>query len=175
MFDLNSSAIPGGVVVAGVFVAVVFGAGLGPLIADRTIAASGWPVICETRLREGQVSQSHGTSSAPDISCGDITDAIGNGSEALCNLGGDLLIDLMKLGTKLDPQTAIRERAANRASRIAELAPTKCACAAKTVASDRWGWGLYAATGRLMGGPDDLNADLTQALHGSACAMKLED
>ncbi|WP_386627503.1 hypothetical protein [Sulfitobacter geojensis] len=175
MFDLNSLPISGGVVVAGAVLAVVFGAGLGPLVADRTIAASGWTMTCESSLRSDQVSQSRDTSSAPDISCGDITDVIGNGSDALCNLGGDLLIDLMKLGTKLDPQTAIRERAANRASRIAELAPTKCACAAKTVASDRWGWGLYAATGRLIGGPDDLNTDLTQALHGSACAMKLED
>jgi len=175
MLDINSLNIPGGVIVAGIVVAAVFGVGLGPLVADRTIAASGWTATCEKRLKSNQSPQSKSTSEIPNISCGDITDAIGNGSDAVCDLGGNTLIDLLKLGTQFDPQAALREREATRAARIADLAPTKCACAAKTVASDRWSWGLYAATGRLIGGPTDINSDLTQALHSSACAMKLEE
>jgi len=175
MLDLNSLNIPGGVIVAGVAVAAVFGVGLGPLVADRTIAMSGWAATCEEGLRTNQSSKSQSTSQTPDFSCGDIIDAIGNGSDTLCDLGGDTLISLLKLGTQLDPQAALREREAIRAARIADLAPTKCACAAKTVASDKWSWGLHAATGRLIGGPTDLSRDLTQALHSPACAMKLEE
>lgn len=174
MFDLNSLPISGGIVVAAALWAGVSAFALGPLVASRTIATSGWSNTCEADLRGAIATQVPKPQTHPTISCADVLGAVGNGANQLCDQGGDLLFKLLTIDPLAAQKEQLRRRDAARLTRIAELAPSRCSCASRIVASDRLSWGLFAGSGRLIGGPVNLQSDLTQALHSPICAMKVE-
>lgn len=176
MFDINSLPISGGIITAGIFWAVFSGFVLGDVVAERTISNSGWEASCEQDLRAGIAAQRpQAETTTPNLSCGALMGVIGNGAGQLCDQGGNLLFDLMTIDPLAHQKEQMRQREELRLSRIADLAPSRCSCAASVVGADRLMWGLFAGTARLAGGPKNLRSDLTQALHSPACALKLED
>jgi len=174
MIDINTLPISGGILVAGIGWAVISGAVLGPLVADRTIQKSGWHQICERKIKQSLIEQRPQEQSTPKIECGSFMKIFGRGADQFCRQGGDELFDLMTIDPLAGQKERLRQQKAQRLERLAELAPTQCACAATVVKDDRLGWGLYAGTARIAGGPDNLNADLTRALYSPVCALKLE-
>ena len=170
MFDLSPLPVSGGVIAAGLTSAALFGFVLGPLVADRTIQNSGWPEVCLADLREGTVDTQLQPEPAPSVNCKDLMGVFGQDADQLCDLGGNAFFDLLTLDPLAEQKEQARRWEAARVSRIAELAPSRCSCASSLVASDRLKWGSFAGSARLIGGPDDLNAELTQALHSPACA-----
>lgn len=174
MFDINPLPISGDIVVAGIAWAALSGFVLGPVVAERTIANSDWHQTCEQDLRANVEAQIPQTEVKPDISCNQLMGAIGNGADELCNHGGDLLFDLLSIDPLAGQKEQARRLETERLSRIAELTPSRCSCAAAVVGADRLTWGLHAGSARLAGGPQDLSADLTKALHSPACAMRVE-
>lgn len=176
MFDINSLPISGGVITAGIVWAVFSGFVLADVVAERTIANSGWEASCEQDLRANiTVQRPQAKTSTPNLSCDALMGVIGNGAGQLCDQGGDLLFNLMTIDPLTHQKEQMRQREEERLSRIADLAPSRCSCAANVVGADRLMWGLFAGTARLAGGPKNLQSDLTQALHSPACALKLED
>ncbi len=170
MFDMNSLPIPGGIIVAGVTWAVISGFAIGPFVAQRSIEISDWQAICQSGLRRSAVVQAPERQSMPDITCGDIMNIFGNGADSFCNQGGNALFDLLKIDPLAGQKEQLRRREIARLARIAELAPSRCSCAASVVGADRLKWGLYAGSARLFGGPKNLQSDLKQALYSSACS-----
>lgn len=170
MFDFNSLPIPGGVFVAGITWAALSAFVLGPVVADRTIENTGWHKICERDLHASAVSQIPKAQSKPDLRCKDIANLFGPDARQLCELGGDTLFEIITIDPLAAQKEQARQHEADRLSRIAELAPSACSCAASSVSADRLSWGLYAGSARLIGVPKNLQADLTQALHAPACA-----
>lgn len=170
MFDMISIPISGGVVAAGIAWAALAGFVLGPVIADRTISNSGWHLTCEQDLRASVISQRPQAVTGPDISCDTLMGVLGGGADQLCDQGGDLLFDLLSIDPLAGQKEQARRVEAERLSRIAELAPSRCSCASSLVTADRLEWGLYAGSARLIGGPDDLSAALIEALHTPSCA-----
>jgi hypothetical protein len=170
MFELNPLPITGGVIAAGITSAALFGFVLGPLVADRSILNSGWHELCVADLKETTTAARPQAEAAPSVDCKDLMGVFGEGADQLCDLGGDIFVDILTL----DPLAAQKEQARNREkarlSRIANLAPSRCSCATSLVSADRLEWGLYAGSARLIGGPDDLTAALTEALHAPSCA-----
>lgn len=171
MFELNSLPIPGGVVVAGIAWAAIAGFGLGPVVAERTIENTSWPVMCESALLAEIAEEAPRETARPDISCRSVLGVFGAELRGFCAEGGDQLFDLLTIDPLASQKAALRQREAARLDRIAALAPSRCSCAASVVASDRVTWGLYAGSARLAGGPKNLNADLIEALHAPACAQ----
>lgn len=172
MFELNSLPIPGGVIVAGIAWAAIAGFGLGPVVAERSIQTTAWPAMCEaTLLAEIAVQAPPTVTTAPALKCNAILGLFGPEMRALCAEGGDQLFNLLSIDPLAGQKEAARQRKAARLKRIADLAPSRCSCAASVVASDRVMWGLYAGSARLVGGPNNLNATLVEALHGAACTQ----
>ena len=174
MFDFNTLPIPGGVIVAGIAWAAI-SAALGQVVAERTIQNSGWIEACEQGLRAETLRQRPQSAPTPEIACDQVMGLLGQGADALCDQGGDQLFELLNADPLAGQREQLRQREENRLARIAALAPTRCSCAASTVRADRLSWGLFAGSARFLGGPDDLQADLTRALHSSACAFSAED
>ncbi len=174
MLDLNSLSIPGGVIVAGIAWATVSGFVLGPIVAERTIEISGWQKICEAKLRSSIVARVPPVQSKPNIGCGDVLKLFGNGADQLCNQGGNEFFKLLTIDPLARQKEQLRQRKLEKLSRIAELAPSRCTCAASIVESDRVLWGVFAGSARLIGGPKNLQSDLTQALHGQDCSKLAE-
>ena len=172
MFDLNSLPISGGAFAAGITSVVLFGFVLGPIVADRTIENSGWHKTCETNLRSSVAAQNPKSQSRPKIACGDVMKIFGmvGGAEQLCNQGGNAIFDLMMIDPLAQQKERLRKRQAARLARIADQAPSRCSCASSVVGADRMSWGLFAGSARQFGGPKNLQADLTQALHSPGCA-----
>jgi len=170
MFDLNSLPIPGGVLVAGITWAAISAFVLSPVVADRTIENSGWHKTCEAKLRSSIAVQIPQAQSRPKIACGDVMKIFGNGADQLCDQGGNAIFDLMMIDPLAQQKERLRKRQADRLARIAALAPTKCTCASSLVASKRLFWGLFAGSARQLGGPKNLQSDLTHALHSTDCA-----
>ena len=170
MFDVNSLPIPGGIFVAGITWAVISGVALGPLVADRTIENSGWQSMCQTKLRNSVAARVPKVQSRPNIACGDIMKIFGNGADSFCNQGGDAVFNLLTIDPLAGQRDQLRRREAARLARIAELAPSRCSCAASLVRADRLTWGLFAGSARFIGGPQNLQSNLTQALHSPACS-----
>jgi hypothetical protein len=174
MIDINTLPISGGIIFAGISWAVISGVVLGPLVADRTIEKSGWHQICERKIKQSLIEQRPQEQSTPKIECGSFMKILGYGSDQFCRQGGDELFDWMTIDPLAGQKERLRQQKAQRLERLAELAPTQCSCAAAVVKDDRLGWGLFAGTARLAGGSDNLNADLTRALHSPVCTLKLE-
>lgn len=170
MFDLNPLPVSGGVIAAGLTSAALFGFVLGPLVAERSIQNSGWNEICVADLRKTTSVELPRSEPAPSVNCKDLMGVFGQDADQLCNLGGNAFFDLLTLDPLAGQKEQARRWEAARISRIAELAPSRCSCASSLVASERLDWGLYAGSARLIGGPGDLNAKLTKALHSPACA-----
>ena len=172
MFDLNSLPISGGVIVAGITWAAISAFALGPVVADRTIENSGWHKTCETNLRSSIAARIPKPQSTPKITCGDIAKIFGMAGDAdqLCEQGGNAIFDLMMIDPLAGQKEQMRKRQAARLAQIADQAPSRCSCASSFVASDRLSWGLFAGSARQLGGPKNLQAKLTQALHSPECA-----
>ncbi len=170
MIDVNTLPIPAGALVAGALWAGVSVLALGPLVADRTIDRSSWAEFCERNLRAAIVRQIPQPESSPTVSCDDTIGAVGQFGRDFCEMGGDVLIDLLTIDPTAGARNAARQAEENRLRRLAEAAPSRCACAASAVASDWQTWGLHAGSARFLGGPDDLQADLMQALQSPRCA-----
>lgn len=175
MFDLNSLPIPGGVIVAGVTWTLVAGFALGPVVANRTIEQTGWHVTCKNDLRGSVAAQVPQARSKPRIACGDVMKIFGNGANQFCSQGGNAIFDLLAIDPLAAQKEQLRRRNAARLARITKLAPSRCSCAAAIVGADRLKWGLYAGSARLIGGPQNLQSDLTQALHSPSCSLHGED
>ncbi len=171
MFDLNSLPIPGGLLVAGLSWAVISGVVLAPIVAKRTIENTGWHQTCATNLRRSLAEQVPQKQSSPKLSCRDAMGILVPGMAHFCNDGAGKILDrLLKFDPLAQQKEMLREREAARIGRIAANAPSRCSCAASKVGADRWTWGVFAGSARFLGGPDDLNADLVQALHSPICA-----
>lgn len=170
MFELNSLPIPGGVIIAGITSAALFGFALGPLVADRTINKSGWHHTCVTDLQERTTAALPSNAPTPSINCSEMMGLFGQDANQLCDLGGNAFFLMLMLDPLAGQKEQVRRQATARLSRIAELAPSRCSCASSVVASERLSWGLYAGSARIVGGPNDLKAELTAALHSPTCA-----
>lgn len=171
MLDISSLQIPGGALLAGI-AWVGLSALAGPEIAERSIAKTGWTEHCHAQIRADVEALAPREAPKPDVSCDDLVNAFLPGANQLCRQGGDLFVDLMMIDPAAGAKAQARAAKERRLSRIAELAPTRCSCAAKAVAADRTWW-LNAGSLRIAGGSDDLQADLTRALHGT-CALSVE-
>jgi len=175
MFDMNSLPISGGVVAAGIAWAALAGFVLGPVVTDRTIDKMGWFTTCETELRGGLAAQAPTPPKAqPQIGCKELMGIFGNGAHQLCDQGAGPLFELLTIDPLAGQKEQARQMETARLARIAELAPSRCSCAARVVGADRLTWGLYAGSARLISAPDDLSSALTQALHSPACAFAKE-
>ena len=174
MIDVNQLPISGGILVAGLGWVFLSGIVLGPFVADRTIQKSGWHQICERKIKQSLIDQRPRKQTTPEIDCGSVMKIFGPGADQFCRQGGDELFELMTIDPLAGQKESLRQQKAQRLERLAELAPTQCACATTVVKDDRLGWGIFAGTARIAGGPDNLNADLTRALYSPACALKLE-
>ena len=171
--DINTLPISGGVLLTALGWAAISALVLGPLAAHRTIEATQWPAQCAAEVRSDIAAQ------APprplDLTCnaavgllndllnGDRAPGFGAPLPPRCGPLGELFVENI---INADPHAAERQRL----DRVAARAPSACACAADVVAGDRIRWGLYAGSARLLGGPRDIEADLTAALHGPHCA-----
>ena len=183
--DLNALPVSGGFVLALLLWALISVYGLGPEIAEREIHRTEWHNSCPAALRAKIEAKRPANITAPSMSCHDFgrlaDEHIGYGTgNQLCNGVGSMFGDMIELASKFDPNRIAMEQAKARTnsqlSQAAELAPTRCSCAASSVASDKVRWGIHAGTGRLAGnGADTLIGDLTQALHTPACALKVEE
>ena len=173
--DFSILPISGGVFVAGALWAGVSAFAFGPLVADRMTEISGWSASCEATLESNILSQTPPAQTRPSVGCNELMGLFGNGADQLCGQGGDALFKLLTINPLAEQKEAARQRERARLARIAELAPSRCSCAAKLVGADRVRWGLYAGSARLIGRSDDLLADLTQALHSPACVLRGED
>lgn len=173
--DFSTLPISGGIIVAGALWAGVSAFALGPLVADRMTEISGWSASCEAMLDNSVASQTPPPPPRPSVGCNELMGLFGNGADQLCGQGGDTIFNLLTIDPLAAQKEAARERERARLARVAELAPSRCSCAARVVGADRVRWGLYAGSARLIGGSDDLLADLTQALHSPACDFRGED
>lgn len=169
MIDLNSLPIPAGALVAGAVWAGVSVLALGPLVAERTIDRSGWAIFCERNLRAAIVEQMPQRQNSQQLSCEESAGQFGQLGRDFCDLGGDILIDLLTIDPTAGAREAARRAEEDRLNRLAEQASSRCSCAASEVAADRVSWGLHAGSARLLGGPDDLQADLIHALQAPRC------
>lgn len=173
--DFSTLPISGGIIVAGALWAGVSAFALGPLVADRMTEISGWSASCEAMLDNSVTSQTPQPPPRPPVGCNELMGLFGNGADQLCGQGGDAIFNLLTIDPLVAQKEAARQRERARLDRIAELAPSRCSCAAKLVGADRVRWGLYAGSARIIGGSDDLLADLTHALHSPACVLHGED
>ena len=108
-------------------------------------------------------------STGPKISCTGLALVLFPEALEFCAKGGDTLFEVLTT----DPTEIAREKARKletaRLKRIADMAPSACACANKSVQSDRVRWGLHAGSVRLIGDTGNLQAELDQALNSSSC------
>lgn len=175
MLDMSNIPISGGMMMAGALWAGVSAFALGPLVASRTIDNMGWFTTCETDLRGGLAAQAPTPPKAqPQIGCKELMGVFGKGADQLCDQGAGTLLDLLTIDPLAGQKEQARRIETARLARIAELAPSRCSCAARVVGADRLSWGLYAGSARLISAPDDLSSALTQALHSPACAFAKE-
>lgn len=170
MIDLNSLPIPAGALVAGAVWAGVSVLALGPLVAERTIDRSGWAIFCELNLRTVIIEQMPQRQTSQLRPCEESAGQFGQLGRDFCDLGGDILIDLLTIDPTAGAREAARRAAEERLNRLAEQASSRCSCAASQVAADRVSWGLHSGSARLLGGPDDLQANLMHALQAPHCA-----
>lgn len=171
MFDMNSLPVPGGIIVAGALWAGVSVFALGPVVANRTIEKTNWNAACEKILNENLAAKVPQPEIRPNISCGKVLGAFGPEMRRLCRQGGDQFFDLLTIDPLAAQKKRARQREADRLARIAALSPSRCSCAARIVGADRLAWGLYAGSPRLLGGPQNLKSDLTQALYSPSCKL----
>lgn len=170
MIDLNSLPIPGGALLAGIgWIGISLGL-LGPLVAERTIEKAGWAGFCERNLRAAITEQIPERPSSQQRSCADTVGVMGEFGRDFCDLGGGILLDLMTIDPTSGAREVARQAEEERLNRLADQAPSTCSCAASQVASDRLGWGLHAGSARVLGGPEDLEADLLHALQAPRCS-----
>lgn len=183
--DINTFPISGRLLMTLLLWGGVSAFALGPLVATREIERANWGEACAASLATQIDARRPVQSDIPDVGCaelGQLMDGLlGQGAgRAICSdeVGGavDGTIDLIrKLDPNLHAQDAARELAERQSEQSAELAPTRCTCAADVVASDRLRWAVYAGSGRFIGkGTETLTSDLTQALHQPVCALKPE-
>ena len=164
-----SSALVAGVVVWGAVSALV----LGPLVAERSIDAANWSQTCVARLTQPAISNDG--ADAPMIGCRDVETVFGNSARGLCMGDTGQTIDgfiglMTRMNSAAQVHSVIAQQERRARQEAAQMAPSRCDCAAATLASERTTWGLHAGTLRLAGGPGDLEAALLQALHGPDCA-----
>ena len=175
MFDTTNNSLPisGGLVLGGLLWAAVSWGVLGPLVAERSIEAANWSQSCVARLRQPAISNDG--ADAPMIGCRDVETVLGNSARGLC-MGEtgqtiDGFISLMtRMNTAAQANSVIAQQERRARQEAAQMAPSRCECAATTLASERTSWGLHAGTLRLAGGSRDLDAALLQALHSPDCA-----
>ncbi|MDJ0826429.1 MAG: hypothetical protein QNJ16_13065 [Rhodobacter sp.] len=183
--DINTLPVSGQVLFGAAFWGAISALALGPMVADRSMKQLGWSQICETEIAAEIEAMKPVVRQTPKVGCETllgIAEGLVAPSQRLGSCDGAMgaFIDgLSDLAAELDPvaraEEAAREAANRRLERSAERSETRCRCAASVVASDRLRWGLYAGSLRVFGkGTEALTADLTQALHQSACAMKPE-
>jgi hypothetical protein len=173
--DFSTLPISGGIIVAGALWAGISAFALGPLVVNRMTELSGWNASCEAMLDNSTTSQTPPPPPRPSVGCSELMGLFGNGADQLCDQGGDTIFNLLTIDPLAAQKDAARERERTRLARIAELTPSRCSCATKLVRADRVRWGLYAGSARIIGGSDDLLADLNQALHSPACDFRGED
>lgn len=171
MLDMNSLPVPGGIIIAGALWAGVSVFALGPFVAKRTIAETNWNATCVTILNKNLAAKVPQPEIRPDISCGKVLGILGPEMRALCHQGGNDIFKLLTIDPLAAQKKRVRQLETNRLSRIAALSPSRCSCAARIVGADRVTWGLYAGSVRLVGGPQNLKSDLTQALYSPACKL----
>ncbi|MEL6919844.1 MAG: hypothetical protein AAFO77_02310 [Pseudomonadota bacterium] len=169
MIDISSLPVSGGVILGALAWAGVSTFALGPVVADRTIQKSGWHKICPAKLMAGLERRVPKAQPRPKITCNSVMGIFGPEARQLCAQGGDELIDLMTIDPLAGQKEQLRQRKIARLQDIAAKVPSRCSCAALTVADDRVTWGLFAGSARMLGGPKDLNADLITALSSPAC------
>lgn len=175
MLDLSSLPISGGVILAGIAWAGISALALGPLVADRTIETSDWQQSCERKIQISIARQAPSVSTSPDISCRNVSQMMGSALSDFCQQGGDVLFELLTIDPLAGQKQHLRRQEQERLDRLAEQAPSRCSCASMVVSQDLITWGLYAGSARLLGGPDDLNADLHHALRSERCAKLGEE
>lgn len=169
MIDLSTLPISGGLIVGGLAWAGVSAFVLGPIVSDRTILNSGWHSSCETVLRRSVAERKPERQTRPRISCEQTVGILGPLGQDFCRNGGGNMIDLLNIDPLAGQKEAARQREIERLERIADQAPGRCSCAASIVAAERVTWGLSAGSARTLGGPDDLQAELAEALHAPRC------
>lgn len=174
MIELNSLPVSGGALLGALVWAGVSVFALGPIVADRSIEKSHWPHMCQTKLTKNLQDRMPQQQSRPSIGCKDVMGILGHQARQFCDQGGNALMDLMTIDPLAGQKERLRQREINRLKEIAANAPSRCSCAASVVASDRVTWGLYAGSARLLGGPKDLQGDLTRVLNSPTCKSAAE-
>ena len=174
MFDLNSLPVSGGILAAGFIWVLVACFALGPLVADRSIERSQWQQTCTAKLRNAIAERVPEVPARPSVTCTDVMGLFGNQADQFCRQGGNAIFDLLKIDPLAEQRKQARRLRAARLARLAKQAPSRCSCAATFVKSDRLMWGLYAGSARLIGGPQNLQTSLAQALHTPVCSQSAE-
>lgn len=166
---INSTLILAGALWAGISFFV-----LGEVVADRMIEKTNWSATCQQNLNNNLVAKLPEPKTSPSVSCEQILGVFGQDLQTLCRQGGNELFDLLSLDPLAAQKEQLRRQETARLARIAALSPSRCDCAARVVSADRLSWGLYAGSARLIGGPQNLQSTLTQALHSPVCTLNAE-
>lgn len=181
--DINTFPISGRILVTLLLWSGVSAFALGPVVAKREIELTNWGEACAASLTTQIENRRVVKNEAPDLGCrefGQLMDGLlGHGAgQTMCSDEVEGAINgVLDLARKFDPaaqtQASVRELAQRRGDQAAQLAPTRCSCAADMVTSDPIRWGIYSGSGRLAGkGTDNLMSELTRALHQPSCALK---
>lgn len=174
-FDTSNLPISGGVVLAAALYAGVSFFGTGQVIAKRTIENSDWGATCQSVLRVEISTRKEPETLIPRTDCNSLLGRFMPELGALCNQYGNP--DLSGGATSMlrEQERQRRAREDRRIALAASQTGSRCDCAASVVTQDRLNWALYAGSARLISPisvTNNLNSELTRALHSSHCALK---
>lgn len=169
--DIANLPLTGGALLAGIAYGALSLLVTGPLVAERTIAKSGWPALCARQIPSAASAPQ--ATAVPSLDCADVLGTIyGREGVAFCARHGDTVALPFKILGTVSGQSAeaARRRAQDRASR----AGSACGCATGLVLEQRrYDFALYAGSARLVTPSPvrSLTAELDRALSSSTCRV----
>jgi hypothetical protein len=174
-FDTSNLPISGGVILAAALYAGVSFVGTGQVIAKRTIEKSDWGAMCQSALRAENFNRREPVTIVPSTDCNSLLGGFMPELRALCNQYGNPDLSGGATGMLREQERQRRAAEDRRISLAASKTGSRCDCAASVVTQDRLNWAILAGSGRLISPisvTDNLNSELTRALHSSHCALR---
>lgn len=174
-FDTSNLPISGGVILAAVLYAGASFFGTGQVIADRTIKTSNWGATCQSALRVEISTRREPETFIPRTDCRSLLGGLFPELGRLCDQYGNPDMSGGVTATLREQERQRRAREDRRIALAASQTGSKCDCAASVVTQDRLNWALFAGSARLISPisvTENLNSELTRALHSSHCALR---